>query len=295
MFNNNPSMLQHDSSTYYQSAVIKPPTKASNKMTRFVIDSRERNISLFPSPSEYEVPFIQELHDVSKITLLSTCFPFSSYLVNTSNNILSIAYGGDVYDVEIETGNYTEAELATELQSAINTAIGGTHFKVEYISKKDNFRIRCDGNFGLVFVGSEVKHPYGNSYDVLYRSRSMGKLLGFGISNYMSVVETTGDAWVNVIASEFRKNFGYTNYITVTIDAFSTNKSSAPVLDGSFVVIPKEDSNTVFYDTQPVVSVNTPPISKLTKLKIRLLDYYGNVYDCQNHDHRIELMMESLA
>jgi hypothetical protein len=288
----NPSMLQHNSSTYYETAVIPPPRKMKNKVTRFVIDSRERNISLFPNPNDYEVQFIQELHDVSKVTLLSTTFPFSSYIVNTTNNILTVAYNNVVYDVEIDIGNYTETALATELQNAINTEIGGTHFKVDYVSKKDNFSIRCDGSFGLVFVGNQVKHPYSDSFDKLYRARSIGKLLGFGISNYLSVTQATGDAYTNVIASEFRKNFSYDNYITVSLDAFSANTSSAPSLQGSFVCVAKADSNTTYYDSNPVIVVNSPPSSKITKFRIKLNDFYGNLYDCQNYDHRIELLLE---
>ena len=201
----NHKIIENNPSIYYSNSLIKEPTSLSTRTIRVILDSRERNITLFPNPNSYEINLLEDIQSVTSIRLISADIPFDSYIVNSNNNILYVAYNNTVYTVVIDTGNYTTTELATELTNNINNNTSTTDFVVTYDIKKDNFKFCCKNAFGLVFRGNNFRHSYLNSTDTSYSNKSMGRLLGFGINNYMSTVQVTGDAYVNVLHSEFKK------------------------------------------------------------------------------------------
>lgn len=283
-------IISYDPDAYFKHAVLQTPTN-QYRQVRIVLDSRERNVSLFPNPNNYEVNLTQDIQNVSNIRLVSTTFPFSSYLVNNTNNVLQLAYNNTVVPVTVDTGMYDESGLAQELQTAINSAVGASNFQVTYNARKDNFTFACTASFGLVFRGQQFIHPMNNSIDTAYAAGSMGKLLGFGIDNYMSVGGNPG-SYPNIISSEFRKDFSGVNSIVLTADLLEINVSTSDTLLNSFAIVTRTNiSDTTQYDVSTVVHKFTPPISRLAKLKLRLTDYYGNPYDFQNQDHRLEFVV----
>ena len=283
-------IIAFDPQTYYHNAVIKTPSHIKSRIIRLVVDSRERNLSLFPNPNSYEINILEDVQKVISLNLLHADFPFNGYLVGSNNNILYVAYNDIVYNVPIDIGNYSETELAIELTNSINNVIGSSDFQVEYNKKKDNFKFRCKNSFGLVFRGKNVTKAYNNSIDTLYPEKSIGRLLGFGINNYRSIVLGTGDAFTNVITSEFKKNFVVEDYVVVRIDLLEINKSTSDTLNNSFAIITKNNT-TYTYESNYVVKKFNPPLSKLTKLKFSFVDFYGNPIDFQNQDHRFELLL----
>lgn len=285
-------IIKYSPSTYYNKAIIKEPNEnnKSSRVIRLVVDSRERNISLFPNPNNYEINLLEDVQNVVHMSLITAEFPFDSYLINNNNNMLYLAYNDQVYPIIIETGNYTETELASELTTKLNNAIGSTDFVVEYVPRKDNFIFRCKNLFGLVFRGEAFNHAFNYSRDTAYPEKSIGRVIGFGINNYVSVSIASVDAFVHVVNSEFKKNFEKDDYIILKIDAAEINKSTSDSINNSFAVISRNKLTSVFEENAYHKNFK-PPISKLPKLKFRLLDYYGNLYDFQNKDHKLELML----
>jgi hypothetical protein len=286
-------IIKFNPSTYYHNAVIKEPSSAIKdaRVIRLVVDSRERNMSIFPNPSNYEINLVENIQNVVHLSLITAEFPFDSYTIHKNNSIIHLAYNDTVYAIELETGNYSETELATELTNALNTVVGSTDFKVEYIARKDNYTFRCKNPFGLVFRGEAERNQYNNSMDTAYISRTMGRLLGFGINNYMSKqLSSPPDAFGNAINSEFKKNFGVDDYIVLRIDAAEVNVSTAESLNRSFAVISKNKTLSVF-DEDSYHKKFKPPLGRLPKLKITLTDFYGNLYDFNNQDHKLEFVL----
>jgi hypothetical protein len=277
---------------YYHNAVIREPSLSSQqkRIIRLVIDSRERNVSLFPSPNSYEINLVDEIMNVEALSLICTEFPFDSYTVGSNNNMLYLAYNSLVYPLAIEIGNYTETLLASTIQDAFNTAVGGNNFIVSYNALKDNFTFRSKNPFGLIFRGDTFLHSYNNSTDTAYKQKSMGKLLGFGIYNYVSTVQSTNDAYVNVLNSEYKKDFNTDGYIVLNIDAFDLNKSTADSIQNSFAII-SNHTQALSLGTELISKHFKPSLSKLRKLKVNIVDFYNNPYDFQNKDHRFELLL----
>ena len=280
----------HDPSLYYHNALIKPPAAQSKRVLRVVVDSRERNISMFPNPNQYEINVIEDIQNVETLSLVSAEFPFDAYTVGINSNTLVLAYDDALLKITVDYGNYTAADLATELQNTLNTVVGVDDFVVTYNTKKDNFVFRCKNPFGLVFTGNQFKHPYNSTFDFAPIEKSIGKVIGFGIKNYRSVPQSTNDAFINVINSEFKKDFSGTDYIVLKIDSFDLNKSTADSIQNSFAIITKTIRGNP-YAMEFINKQFKPFLGKLTKIKVSLVDYNNVPYDFQNKDHRFELLL----
>ena len=284
---------------FYHNAVIKTPNALDCRKVRLVIDSRDRNKVLFPNPNQYEVNLNDDISNVASIKLISSTFPFSNYLINTTNNILHFEISGTSYEAAIDIGDYsTASDLATAVQTALNTAYTDVaiNFKVDYIARTDNFKVRSKMPFVVKCLGGSYTHAFNGNTDYAYMSKSIGEVLGFGVANYNSSLVSTGDAYTNVIQSPFRKNFSINDCIIVHIDMLNVNKSTIDSVNESFAIISRRgvyDSDTQLYDGHQIEKIFVPHIKKITKIKVRIVDYNGNPYDFQNHNHRMEFLIDS--
>lgn len=267
---------------FFNNAIIEPPKEFmfyenNKKYTRIVVDSKDRNHSLFNDPNEYEVVLDDDINDVVSAQLVSADVPFVSYLVNNVFNQLYITIGGTTSTVTLTTGDYSPSELAAHIQSRLNNLSSG-NFSVSYDSIKDNFRFRSKVTFTLVF-------PDKNS---------LSMLLGFDNNkSYASSISSEVDAFVNVVQSPFRKNFNFNKYIYLVIDQFDLNKGNAKPINKSFAALTEQYTSLAINDKPKIVKYFSPTIPRLGKLKISFYDRFGNKYDFQNHDHRLEILFTS--
>jgi hypothetical protein len=278
---------------YYTHALIKGRSKPENRTFRLVVDSRDRCKTLFPNPSTYDINLIDDIPHVTSIQLRAFEFPFTSYLVNANNNTLHFSIGGKDLVAVVEFGDYVDGEeMAAAIQASMNEAVANDIFTVQYIPRTDNFEFSSTRSFSLSFCGERVLHPFNNNYDTAYPLHSIGRVLGFGAKNYESTSRTTSSPYKNVIKSEFRKNFGGVDTLVVTIEAFGLNRSTANSVNDSFFVVSKNIPFGTCDDTFNAVTF-TPALPRLTKLRVRITDYDGKLYDFQNHDHRMEFVLEA--
>ena len=273
---------------YSNTTVIKPPfdqslNKENNiKYTRVVIDSRDRTLAVFPNPSQYDITLEDDIDEVTAADIQVVDMPFSSYIININNNRLHVMVGGWLYDAIVETGNYTPVQLAVALNVAL-TSLGVGIFEVAYVPVKDAFQIYSSVSFMIFCKGSE------------YRNLTIGKVLGFGPKDYESATCTPygSSLLTNVVECEFRCNLDEHKYIVLHVEQMSLNHSPNTVLHKSLALVSKQYSTLNYVTMNPIRKTFNPPIARLAKIRITLKDYYGNLYDFQNHDHRIEILFES--
>ena len=265
---------------YVNHALIKPPdtlteNDLNKRITRFVVDSRERDTQLFPSPNHYELIFEDDIDDVISAKLLITDIPFTTYLINKYFKTLVFKIGGSDYTVTLDEGDYTATELAAHMAEKMNETVAD-NFQVVYNTRKDNFTFKSK-------VAWSVDLNVANS---------LCYLLGFKKALYEST--PSGNApYTYLITSEFRKNFEYNNYIVMNVDQFDINKSRTNLIQRSFAVIPKDSTRLNVADDFDLKKYISPPIPRLHKLRVRMFDPYGNPYDFQNADHRFEIEFTS--
>jgi len=275
---------------FEKTAIIKPPfeefrnKEVHHKLTRFVIDSRDRNMRLYPTPSAYEIDLDEEIEDVTAADVILADVPFSAYTVNSGNNQLDIKVGSSIYTAIIDPGDYNVTTLPNALQTAIRQ-VAGPGFEVAFNETKDNFVISSSSDFSLS-TGDENSN---------YKSKSIAKLLGFEAKPMLlSVVGAPNASGYTYHAiPTFRKDFNINKYIIMHIDGMNVNHSINTATNRSLALIHKQYSALSMLMPAAVRKTFNPPIGRLTKVRISFKDYFGNPYDFQNQDHRIEILFES--
>ena len=264
-------ILDHTGFDYKNSVIIKPPfSQPTNKeigkqFTRIVIDSRDRDVDLYPTPSKYVYPLDQDIEEVTSAEVIIMDVPLTGYIININNNVLNLILpGNNKQTIIIPVGNYDGPGLARVLQNLIPES------RITYNQVQDN--ITFDGNisFSLDFTSKA--------------SKAIAAILGFSKGIYATPVTST-----------YRINLNVNNYVVMNIEQFNINISSNNVIDRTTALIHYKpiSINYVSFANMQIKKFFNPPIARLNKLKLSFMDYYGNPYDFQNQDHRIEILFES--
>jgi hypothetical protein len=122
--------------------------------------------------------------------------------------------------------------------------------------------------------------------------QSIGETLGF---NKRSVIPSERAGFEYVVQSPYRRNTRSSNKTAVLhVDMMDLNMTTHDSLSGSFAILEDNGENgTVYHDESTFCKYHWPPISTLSKLRIKLTDVDGNPFDCQNRDNRFEFIMET--
>ena len=296
------AVINYKEYDFKESTVIKPQSTHESKhdnykYTRVVIDSRDRNLSYFSTPSTYEISLPDDIEDVVAAELQIMDLPFSAYMIDENNCVLhmSLNSGLDLVQVTIPKGDYTTTSLPTAIEAAaVNMGINLT---VTYLPERDNFKFTMSQPFILSFIGEEVKYHSSSlvsdtEFTTTYKKNSMAKVIGFGPKTYLSHLDATTSK--HTLFSEFRKSFRENKYIIMHIEQITINQSINSIIHKSFAVIPPRAVDMNLYQIYQIRKNLNPPIAKLGKLKIRFTNHYGQPYDFQNQDHRFDIIFESL-
>lgn len=267
-----------DDNDYQRYALIKPPSdyKGDNeKYTRIIIDSKNRDINLFPNPNSYELNFDDEFIDLISAQLIYMNMPFTNYLINKYFNTLNITYNNINYTVILTNGNYADDKFLLHVQAQLDSVIGSGLITISYITATDSYSFTANSaSFSFNFIG---------------HVNNLAMLLGFNNNkNY-----TASGSGPYVLTAPYRRNFNYNNYIIMDIEQFDILKSPDKDLNKSFAIIPQNYINLNLYDNANYIKKFSPPIPRLTKLYVKIYDRFGNPYDFQNQDHHFELLLSS--
>ena len=266
--------------------LIKPPDANKEnaiKYVHYVIDSRDRNISLFPNPSKYEVILFENMQDVRSLKLLAADVPFSRYNIHKHNNVLYLSIGIDpILEITLIEGFYKNER---DIVNALRENLDPYNIQLVYndITKKITFI--SSSSFSFFFKGFLTKHS-NEQDDHIKKTNCMNNVLGFGIKDYTAGFKDDG---VYSITSEYPMSLDSDNYIIMKINSADTYVSNSSYANKSFSIInkPSGDLNNNYLEQN--IKIFNPPLPFFQRLKISFHDYYGNLYDFNNIDHRIEL------
>uniref|UniRef100_A0A6C0BQ26 DUF5901 domain-containing protein n=1 Tax=viral metagenome TaxID=1070528 RepID=A0A6C0BQ26_9ZZZZ len=272
--------------------IIPLPEKGTDniKYIKYLIDSRDRNKTVFPSSSTYDVDLYQNLNNIVSLELMLADVPFSRYLIHKHNNTLHYSTGTTTEEnvVTIEEGDY-ENDI-NSIITALDTALpNGMNITLNTKNKKVTFT--SDTQFTLNFKGNTVNNlnnPGSNNMDVSMKSNSIGKVIGFGIDNYTSINNISKSNYE--IVSPYPISFNIEKYIVMRVKRAKVYTANNKPMDDCFAILNNtsncEPNNN--YVTSVVKHFN-PPLSDFKKLSITFYDYYGNIYDFNNRDHHFQM------
>ena len=264
--------LDSASFNFKDTALIRPPFEEpknkldGHKYTRIVVDSRDRDRTLFPSPNKYEIELDTDVQDVVSGEVVIKEIPLSAYTINSHNN--SFLFNGVL--VSLPQGHYDAVTLTPVLEAAL----GGT-LSIVYSAITEKYTWSS---------GSGSNSPFTIAFTEANMS-AIALILGFvpGSSN------TSNNG---ILVSPFCLNFAVDHYCVLRVAHFTINNSINPVLHKSTALIGQRDISTL-RTMQPIKKYFNPIIARMTKLSISFTDFYGNPYDFHNKDHRLEILLES--
>jgi hypothetical protein len=265
---------------YSEELTLPMPTMGESafKRWRVVVNSSDRNLSTFPTPAYYTIIFDESFIDVTSLTLIRAYFPLKAYQVTPYNNVITKLVDGQKVNFSIPVGDYPPEQLAGVLQDLLGVS-------VDYDKNLDNFVFSSATTaFALVFNDLDKLMDGDNNNDVEYAPNSAARLLGFGPYTYTSVD--------GKIASPFRRNpDSHIKTAVISIEGADVNVSINNTFNRSYAIIGDGVDNRI-ENVDPVIKKTfNPPMGKLSRITIRIKDIYGNPYDCQNFDHRLEFVV----
>lgn len=154
----------------------------TKERVRAVINSKDRLNPLTETTSDFTFSFNRNNSRITEIILESIQIPFSFYVINSSNNVITFNSGAIV--ATIAPGNYNSSSLSLELKNKINTAFGDTNTTVTYSSSTFKLTITRTTSF---VIDSFVTIP----------ASTLSKTIGFRISS-VSGTTAIGDTAINI-------------------------------------------------------------------------------------------------
>lgn len=134
----------------YDPLIIKPPdrNKTHGSMSRhLVIDSRDRDYTLYPNSNKYRVEVPQEWKDVVSLELTLAQIPNTFYNINQSNNIFYISDSPtNILSVEIPEGQYNNHTLIDTFNGKYGDLFIDFSSKLNFSRNPINLKLRIQSN-----------------------------------------------------------------------------------------------------------------------------------------------------
>lgn len=147
------------------------------------INSKDRT-SGSASSSNFIYKLNRPVEHVHRIGVRRVILPFSYYVFNSNNNVITFDEGGGDLTATITAGNYTKTELETEIKTRMDAA-GGDTYTVSINTNTYLLTISSTGTFELDFRTSTNA---ASAYDQL----------GFDDANYATAGSHTSPNAVNL-------------------------------------------------------------------------------------------------
>lgn len=157
----------------YDQFIIKPPerNKTHGRIgVKLVIDSRDRDLTLYPDTNDYVYKCPEEYKDVVSAELVLADFPNSGYNIYSKNNEMIFNAGGQQLKIKIPFGEYNNASLLAVLNGS-----KGDLFK-DFSSAGIFFNFSMDTNNNRIKIESNKSFSFNLDYTVNNRffSRNNG-------------------------------------------------------------------------------------------------------------------------
>jgi hypothetical protein len=174
-----------------------------------IVNSADRNINIYPNPSQYRVQLDDRYYDVEALELCCALIPLSAYNVNTSNNVLLFEEtAGVTLTALIPVGNYPDVTALSVAVAASLTAasVNGVTYTATVDPLTNKITITSDGAggsiFTLIFFGQPTLEGIGPTQFQRERPafppNSIGGVLGYNPQDYTGALTYTAPNVPNI-------------------------------------------------------------------------------------------------
>lgn len=253
--------------------------------TNLIVDSRDRLHDDYANPSNYTIKLPDTITNIVNIELIGAEIPKTHYNINEYNNKVEFTVAGVAKTTTIAEGNYTEAELVTALNA---DAVFTASLVISYETKTRKFNIaRQNANASttiLLFEGENEK--YNNRTRKLYKTNTMGKVLGYNIEN-VTVPSIAGGG----VDGSKQADLNHDKYVMLKIKDLGTIHGIFMGVEDAFakIVLDNEFGTIKYLKMADIgrrfIKTFSPPLGKLNDLEIEFRTYDNNLYNFNGVDH----------
>ena len=264
--------------------------KEAIRKTTVVMNSRDRNLVAYPNSAHFRFTFRRPLKHILSVEMVNGCIPAYIFNINTGWNKFTFREYFQEFTVTLTPGLYTNQQLATELQTALNALPGIVN---TYAVTRDPLTgvlsiARTAGlmPFGFFFLTGNYRDSVDPNTLVVNSVNTPARQLGFGIDDYLEdggiiVAPTPMD--VDNFGNRVYLHVNYDNNVELDrmemcggqVDAFHMFVLSPGQYQ--YLILDREKYVTK-YESKPV------PISRMSVMEISFRDEFGRVVDFQGKE-----------
>lgn len=261
-------------------AAEQPP-----KTEYLFIDSRDRDVDIYPDPGTYVVTLPEKLYDVSKLTLIGAEIPSSFYVftADRQNTTLQVTMHGQTKDVTIPDGNYGFDSMTNTLQDRLNTAFGTQEFVVSIVPHTLQLQIQStQSNDFEITLGAEN------------RVWPLSYYLGLGRKELTPLQSTNG-----VLIGQHVMSLNPELYICLDIDRCLTILE--PGIDGeggtmgrtsAKIPLNVDSFQYMFFEKPVLENVLDPPLATMQTLSLSFRFHDGTPIHFNGVNHALTFRIE---
>ena len=186
--------------TDYSPYIIKPPerNKTHGSISKhIIIDSRDRNYTLYPNSNKYRIDLPEELRDITSIELTLAQIPNTYYNISENNNVFYISESpNNIVSINIPEGQYNNNSLIDSFNGKYGDLFYELTSKFNFSRNPINLKLRIQSNrqtgqefiYNLNYLVNDTCSPCKLS--------SIDKTIGFINKQYQS--EMVDLSYINV-------------------------------------------------------------------------------------------------
>jgi len=131
-----------------------------------IVDSRQRNYSIYETPSEYLIELMEPHRNVERIELIAAMMPKTEYNINSENNLLLVTIGGPYNKLYLTPGQYL---IGSNVRGSVNYISNGDQPVFGLISELNRLLKTVDIDFNVYLATLPQPNGTGNNASVLNR------------------------------------------------------------------------------------------------------------------------------
>ena len=281
--------------------ILLPESTRRNRKERKItveVNSQDRSRTKSFSSNNFRWNFRRPLKDVVAIELVSGSIPADLYNVTPDWNNFMFAEGtGAKIKVTLTPGQYTAAEVATELQSQLNGISGATNtYTVTYSATTKRLTITGSTTTTFTFffqTGLPYVDTINSTTGIVENILCPAKLLGFDFYDYTSVVS----GGTTVFSPPNRVDMDYCIkrvYLYVNTDSSKelTRIEMGAGRHDCFHIIYLPNIRDGFHNLNrelytPIFYSAPAPISRMSALTISIRDEFYRLIDLGGHEFNL--------
>ena len=253
-----------------------------------VVDSRDRDMALFPDPGKYSFRLPQTFHHVVGARLMTAEVPTSFYVFSAarSNTSMVVALNGVQRVVTIPDGNYGFGTMALALQDALDAAFVDTAFTVAISATTLRLAVSTGSATDVLSVvttgplASAAPSQWGLAWYLGFDRNATATATGTLVSP--RVVCCNPELYMLLDIAELND--------VQEAGVYGAGGTSGPTFAKIPLNVPSFEY--AFFDKQITANVMQPPLARLSDLHIAFRFHDGTPVHFQGVDHAFTIELD---